>query len=69
MISLVFCGISPKRIGAELFSCSPTIQSLIKMIVSGKFTFPTVDCDETQSKSVQIDERLLQEKVGFKEIE
>ena len=47
MLALAMCGNSPSQLGAIMWEEHPTLRSLITMVTSNRFRFPTVDCDET----------------------
>lgn len=46
-----------------MWKTSPTIQALIKMVTSGKFKFPTTDCDEIEREKMSIGENDIRDKV------
>jgi integrator complex subunit 1 len=47
VIALVICGKST-NIADVMWDACPTLHVLMKMIITNRFTFPTVDCDESQ---------------------
>lgn len=57
-------GLAPKSIGAYLWKDHPTIRSIVKMITSGRYRFPTVDCDETEHEKMKREENDLRSKVS-----
>lgn len=60
-IGLIMCGISPEKVGSEMWNSHPTISSLIKMTTSGRYRFPTADCDESQKEMMKQQESELRE--------
>lgn len=64
-IAIILCGTSPEKVGAEMWKASPTIQALIKMITSGKFRFPTADCDYFEHEEMRTGEYKLREEVSL----
>ena len=52
-LALVMIGASPEGIGATLSEQHPTLRELIKMVTSGRYRFPTVDCDDTQREEMK----------------
>lgn len=56
---------SPEKVGAEMWGKCPTIRSLIKMVTSGKFKFPTADCDVLERDRVQSEEDKLKDHVSL----
>ena len=55
-ISLVLSGKAPREIGAEMWMEHPTLRALMKMTVSRKFLFPTVDCDNESRAKMKMDD-------------
>jgi len=70
VISLIICGASPKSVGAVMWNEHPTLRALMKMAVSKKFRFPTVDCDEESRETMKASEYNMREKVwiGFRNL-
>lgn len=62
-LALVMCGASPERIGNEIWTNHPTVQALIKMVTSGRYRFPTVDCDEGQRNDMKATETSIRDEV------
>jgi hypothetical protein len=62
-LTLVMCGASPEQIGNEVWTNHPTVQALIKMITSGRYRFPTVDCDEKQRNEMKAIETRIRDEV------
>ena len=60
---LILSGMSPSIIGAAMWKEHPTVRALIKMITSGRYRFPTVDCDDTEQEKMKKEENKLREKV------
>lgn len=57
------CGASPERIGNEMWTNHPTVQALIKMVISGRYRFPTVDCDEEKRNEMKAAETSIRDQV------
>jgi integrator complex subunit 1 len=53
VLGLVMCGSNPEKIGSVVWRDHPTICSLIKMVTSGRYRFPTVDCDEEFKRNMK----------------
>lgn len=47
-LALIMTGASPDGIGAVIAEQHPTLREIIKMVTSGRYRFPTVDCDDSQ---------------------
>lgn len=47
-LALVLIGASPAGIGVKLCDEIPTLRELTKMVTSGRYRFPTVDCNEAK---------------------
>ena len=62
-LALIMCGASPERIGNEMWTNHPTVQALIKMVTSGRYRFPTVDCDEEQRNEMKATEISIRDEV------
>jgi hypothetical protein len=62
-LTLVMCGASPEQIGNEVWTNHPTVQALIKMVTSGRYQFPTVDCDEEQRNEMKATETRIRDEV------
>ena len=45
-LALIMISSSPSAIGAALYEQHPTVRALIKMVTSGRYRFPTIDCDD-----------------------
>eukprot|EP00934_Nitzschia_sp_Nitz4_P006870 Nitzschia sp. Nitz4//scaffold142_size57810//11162//17644//NITZ4_006492-RA/size57810-augustus-gene-0.32-mRNA-1//-1//CDS//3329536379//6860//frame0 len=52
-LALVMCGSSPDKVGATAWESNPTLKSLIKMVTSDRYRFPTVDCDDSQRDNMK----------------
>ncbi len=63
MVALVFCGASGK-IADVMWNEHPTLQSIMKMVTSSKYRFPTVDCDEAGRDKMKLAEQKAREEVG-----
>lgn len=46
VLVLIMCANSTASIGSTFWKDSPTMRSLIKMVVSNRYRFPTVDGDD-----------------------
>ena len=57
-------GLAPNSIGEYLWKEHPTIRSIVKMITSGRYRFPTVDCDEIERERIKREENDLRSKVS-----
>jgi hypothetical protein len=66
-VSLVFCGSSGK-IADVMWKEHPTLQSLMKMVTSSKYRFPTVDCDDAGRDKMKSAEQKAREEVGTKSL-
>ena len=60
------CGASPAGIGAKLCAEHATLQSLVKMVTSGRYRFPTVDCSEERRDEIKKAESKVREEVSRK---
>ena len=58
------CGVDPKEIGATLWEEHPTLRALMKMVISSRYRFPTVDCDEADRAEVKKREQEMREEVS-----
>ena len=58
------CGASPEKIGQEMWSAIPTLRALIKMTTSGRYRFPTIDCDEAQFREMKAAEASMRDEVS-----
>ncbi len=65
-IALVLCGKSPNILGYEMWKSSPTIRTLIKMVTSSKFRFPTTDLSESEKEKMREEENKCRDKVSFR---
>ena len=63
MLILVMCGASPHKIGEFMWEEYPTMQALIKMTTSGRYRFPTADCDDFAKEVMKKGEVDLREQV------
>lgn len=61
-VALVLCGASPSVVGAVLWESHPTLRALVKMMVSGRYRFPTVDCDDAEREKTKKDEADLRDR-------
>lgn len=59
------CGESPHEIGTLVWNDYPTLRALIKMVTSGRYRFPTIDCDEgSRSKMKEAEAKMRDEVSG-----
>lgn len=63
VLALVLCGRSPDSIGAVVWEENPTLRSLVKMIVSNRYRFPTVDCDDRTREEMKKAEQAARDQV------
>lgn len=64
MLALIMSAMSPDRIGAVVWKEHPTLRALMKMITSGRYRFPTVDCDEKMREDMKQCEQEAREMVS-----
>lgn len=64
VICLILCGSSPQTIGWVMWKENPTLGALMKMSVSNKFRFPTVDCDEERREKMKSGEQSMRDQVS-----
>jgi hypothetical protein len=57
------CGVAPKQIGATVWEEHPTLRALIKMVISSRYRFPTVDCGETDRSEMKKQEQQMRDMV------
>ena len=62
-IALVMCGASPDTIGARCWQEHPTLRTLIKMVISDRYRFPTVDCDDPAREEMKRTEQSMRDEV------
>lgn len=60
-LALVMCGASPASIGQHAWSSYPTLQTLIKMVTSDRYRFPTVDCDDSGREQMKKAEQQMRD--------
>lgn len=61
ILALVMCGVDPKQIGATVWEEHPTLRSMIKMVISSRYRFPTVDCDDADRAETKKNEQQMRE--------
>lgn len=66
VICLILCGSSPRTIGWVMWKEHPTLGALMKMSVSNKFRFPTVDCDEEKREKMKSGEQRMRDQVSMR---
>ena len=64
ILALVMCGVAPQQIGATVWEEHPTLRALIKMVVSSRYRFPTVDCGELDRSEMKKQEQHMRDEVG-----
>lgn len=57
------CGVAPQQIGATVWEEHPTLRAMIKMVISARYRFPTVDCDEADRAEMKKSEQLMRDEV------
>jgi len=65
MLALVMSGASPEQIGMEVWNDHPTLRALIKMVTSGRYRFPTIDCDEVHRSEMKAAEASMRDEVRY----
>ena len=60
-LALIMCAKAPKKVGEILCREHPTIEALVKMVVSGRYRFPTVDCNEAMREAMKAGEADLRD--------
>lgn len=65
MLVLVMTSKSPDKIGTFVWSEIPTVRSFVKMIVSNRYRFPTVDCDDSARELMKEGEQKSRDMVRF----
>lgn len=63
-MALVLSGASTAKIGAVVWVEHPTLRALVKMIVSNRYRFPTVDCDDTMREEIKKAEQAARDMVS-----
>jgi hypothetical protein len=63
MLVLIMSCKSPRAVGSVVWNENATVCALIKMIVSNRYRFPTVDCDETARESAKRGEQTARDTV------
>lgn len=61
-MSLVLCGASSK-IADTMWKEHPTLRSILKMVTSSRYRFPTVDCDDAGRDEVKLAEQKARDEV------
>jgi integrator complex subunit 1 len=56
-LALIMCAASTQDIGEVIWSEHPTLQSMIKMVTSNRYRFPTVDCDDRARNEAKVAEQ------------
>lgn len=64
MVSLVFCGASGK-IADVMWNEHPTLRSIMKMVTSSRYRFPTVDCDDACRGEMKAAEQRCRDEVSI----
>jgi len=55
-IALIICEKSAQSVWSKMLEEHPTLKSLLKMTTSGRYRFPTVDCDDEEREAIKQDE-------------
>jgi integrator complex subunit 1 len=63
VLALIMCGVSPEHIGAPVWEEHPTLRAMIKMIISSRYRFPTVDCNDADRAEMKKSEQVMREEV------
>lgn len=63
MIALIMSGSSTNAIGTVVWNENPTAQSLIKMIVTKRYRFPTIDCNDIMRDEMKRAEQASRDQV------
>lgn len=63
-LALIMCGSSPKNIGSVAWKEHPTLRTLMKMVTSDRYKFPTVDCDEAARDNMKSTEQSMRDEVS-----
>jgi len=62
--ALILCGSSPENIGLIMWESHPTLKALIKMTVSGRYRFPTADCNNEEREVMKNNENHMKDEVS-----
>lgn len=62
-MAIVMCGASPDHIGAVAWEKHPTLRTLIKMVTSDRYRFPTVDSDDLARDEMKKTEQIMRDEV------
>ena len=62
-MALVMCGSSPGAVGTVAWNEHPTLRTLLKMVTSDRYRFPTVDCDESARDEMKKTEQAMRDEV------
>ena len=60
-LALIMCGASPSTIGRSAWNEHPTLKTLIKMVTSDRYLFPTVDCDGKEREEMKNTEQAMRD--------
>ena len=60
----MLCGASGK-IADVMWNEHPTLRSIMKMVTSSRYRFPTVDCDDAGRDEVKLAEQKARDEVGI----
>ena len=63
ILALVMCGVAPRQVGATVWEEHPTLRALIKMVISSRYRFPTVDCGELDRSEMKKQEQQMRDEV------
>lgn len=65
MLVLIMSSKSTSHIGRVMWDENPTLAALVKMIVSNRYRFPTVDCDEVAREAMKRAEQAARDVVSL----
>jgi len=60
-LALIVCGASPETIGRLAWNEHPTLNTLMKMVTSDRYRFPTVDCDDNGREAMKKSEQSMRD--------
>lgn len=63
VLSLILSSHAPMKIGLVLWNEHPTVRSLLKMVASQRYRFPTVDCDDITRAKTKEDDKAARDSV------
>lgn len=63
VLSLILCCANVNEIGSVIWIEHPSLRSIMKMVISGRFRFPTIDCDDAERERMKAGEQECRDKV------